>query len=93
MFSRDGGSDVEVDILAVADAPEVGFLVVGDVVVVDVEGRQCPDGRYGRCTVWTVQVLANVQIQTANRSTTCHARAALTLTRTSGLQLQCAWRP
>ena len=30
--------------LAFADAPEVGFLVGGDAVVADVEGRQCPDG-------------------------------------------------
>ena len=38
------GSELEVDALAFADAPEVGLLVVGDVVVAEIEGRQCPHG-------------------------------------------------
>ena len=38
------GSELEVDVLAFADALEVGFLVVGDVVFAQVEGRQCPHG-------------------------------------------------
>ena len=39
------GSELEVNILAFADLLEVGFLVSGDVVAKQVEGRQCPDGR------------------------------------------------
>ena len=35
------------DVLAVADAPEVGFLVVGDVVV---QGYPCPVVPLDRCT-------------------------------------------
>ena len=38
------GSELEVDVLALADALEVGLLVVGDVVVSDVQASQCPDG-------------------------------------------------
>ena len=38
------GSELEVNILAFADLLEVGFLVSGDVVAKQVEGRQCPDG-------------------------------------------------
>ena len=45
VLGRDGGLELEVGFLAFADAPEVGFLVGGDAVVADVEGRQCPDGR------------------------------------------------
>ena len=37
------GSELEVDVLALADALEVGLLVVGDVVVADIQARQCPD--------------------------------------------------
>ena len=44
VLGRDGGSELEVGFLAFADAPEVGFLVGGDAVVADVEGRQCPIG-------------------------------------------------
>ena len=39
------GSESEVDVLALADALEVGLLVVGDVVVADIQARQCPIGR------------------------------------------------
>ena len=42
VLGREGGLELEVGILAFADAPEVGFLVGGDAVVADVEGRQCP---------------------------------------------------
>ncbi len=38
------GSELEGDVLAFADAVEVGLLVVGDVVVAEIEGCQCPDG-------------------------------------------------
>ena len=44
VLGPDGGLELEVGFLAFADAPEVGFLVGGDAVVADVEGRQCPDG-------------------------------------------------
>ena len=44
VLGREGGLELEVGILAFADAPEVGFLVGGDAVVADVEGRQCPNG-------------------------------------------------
>ena len=36
------GSELEVDVLALADALEVGLLVVGDLVVADIQARQCP---------------------------------------------------
>ena len=42
VLGREGGLELEVGILAFADAPEVGFLVEGDAVVADVQGRQCP---------------------------------------------------
>jgi len=60
------GSELEVNILAFADLLEVGFLVSGDVVAKQVEGRQCPDGGYGRCSMdgAGVSVLANVLIAT-----------------------------
>ena len=45
VLGREGGLELEVGVLAFADAPEVGFLVEGDAVVADVEGRQCPDGK------------------------------------------------
>ena len=38
------GSELEVNIIAFADLLEVGFLVSGDVVAKQVEGRQCPLG-------------------------------------------------
>ena len=45
LFGRDGGLELEVDALAAADLPEVGFLIIGDVVGTEVKGCQCPDNK------------------------------------------------
>ena len=43
------GSELKVNVLAFADALEVGFMVVGNVVVTQIEGRQCPVGAHAIC--------------------------------------------
>ena len=66
------------------------FRALGvEIVARKVEGRQRPDGGYGRCTaVWTVQVLAK-------RSNVMESRwrrqLVIPLTCTQGELLRCVW--
>ena len=61
VLGREGGLELEVGVLAFADAPEVGFLVEGDAVVADVQGRQCPIGgqtNSKRLGKWSFEIIA-----------------------------------